>query len=114
MSAGWMSCKPLDFCTHMAGWMERENFPYSPLPFVLSKQGIPREILQSISVQFLFFHPSILEPNFNLSICEVQHPGQLKSFLFVYVHVEEKLPFQFSYLVLGVRASLFPRSLGNH
>lgn len=85
-----------------------------PSPSGLSKQGIPREILQSIPVQFLFFHPSILEPNFNLSICEVQHPGQLKSFFFIYVHVEEKLSFQFSDLVFGVRASFFPRSLRNH
>lgn len=76
--------------------------------FLFSKQGIPSKILESISVQFLFFHPSILEPDFNLPVSEVEHSGQLQSFLFVYVHVEEKLPFQFSYLIFGIGTPLFP------
>lgn len=64
--------------------------------------------MEPISVQFLFFHPSILEPDFNLPVSKVEHSGQLQSFLFVYVHVEEKLPFQFSYLIFGIGTPLFP------
>lgn len=68
--------------------------------------------MHAVSVELLFFHPSILEPNFDLAICEVQHSGQLESFLFVDVHAEEKFPFQDSNLVLGIRTPLFPGSLG--
>ena len=80
----------------------------------LSKYGVSSEILQTVSVQFLFFHPAILEPDFDLPVSKVEHPRELESFLFVYVHVKEKLAFQFADLVLGVGTALFPRPLGGH
>lgn len=80
----------------------------------LSKQGISSEILQTVSVQFLFLHPAILEPDFDLPVSEVEHPRELESFLFVYVHVKEKLAFQFADLVLGVGTALFPGPLGGY
>lgn len=80
----------------------------------LSKQGVSSEILQTVSVQFLFLHPAILEPDFDLPVSEVEHPRELESFLFVYVHVKEKLAFQFADLVLGVGTALFPGPLGGY
>ena len=70
--------------------------------------------MQTVPVQFLFFHPAILEPDFDLPVSEVEHPRELESFLFVYVYIKEKLAFQFADLVLGVGTALFPGPLGGH
>ena len=43
-----------------------------------------------------------------MPVSKVEHPRELESFLFVYVHVKEKLAFQFADLVLGVGTALFP------
>lgn len=49
-----------------------------------------------------------------MPVSEVEHPGELESFLFVYVYIKEKLAFQFADLVLGVGTALFPGPLGGH
>lgn len=75
-----------------------------------SQQGVSREVLKAISAQLLLFHSSILKPNFNLAVGEVQHSGKLKPLLFVDVNVKEELPLQLSNLKLGVWTPLLPRA----
>lgn len=74
-----------------------------------SQQGVPREILQAVPAEFFFFHPPVLEPDFNLAVGEVQHPGQLQPLLFVDVDVEEEFPLQLPDLEFRVGAALLPR-----
>lgn len=64
-----------------------------------------------VGKHFFFFevpplHPSVLKPNFHLSVRQVQHPGQLQPLLFVDIHVEEKLSLQFPDLEFRIRAAL--------
>lgn len=73
----------------------------------LSEQWISSEILETISVELFLFHPSVLEPNLDLSVCKTEHSGQMKTFLFVYVHIEKEFSFKFSDLVFWIRTSLF-------
>ena len=68
--------------------------------------------MQAVSAQLLLFHSSILKPDFNLSVGEVQHSRQLKPLFFVDVNIKEELPLQLSNLKFGVRASLLPGARG--
>ena len=58
---------------------------------------------------FLFLHPSILEPDFNLAFTEIETLRQLPPFRFCYVRAANVLLFQLSYLELSVRFPLFPQ-----
>ena len=69
-----------------------------------------------VGKHFLFFgippfHPSVLKPDFDLTVGEVEHARQLQTLLFVDVHAEEELPLQLPDLVLGVGAALFAGAL---
>lgn len=75
-------------------------------PSLGSQQGISGKILQAISAQLLLFHSSVLEPDFNLAVGEIQHSGELEPFLFVDVNVEEELPLQLSDLKFGIGTPL--------
>ena len=54
------------------------------------------------------FHPTILEPDFDLSLCEVQNPCHLIAPVPSEVHVEEEFLLQLKRLVFGVGTALFP------
>ena len=59
-------------------------------------------------VHFLHLHPPVLEPDLNLPLRQVQHPGDLVTAVPGEVHVKKKLLFELQSLVLGVRTSLLP------
>lgn len=41
------------------------------------KQRVRGVILQAVSVEFFFFHSSVLKPDFDLTVGEVEHSGKL-------------------------------------
>lgn len=69
-------------------------------------------LLALLLVHFLHFHPPVLEPDFDLSLAQVEEPGHLVPTVPGQVHIEQKLLLQFQGLVFGVGASLFPGGAG--
>lgn len=63
----------------------------------------------SVLVDFLHFHPAVLEPDLDLPLREVEQPCHLVPAVPGEVHVEQKLFLQFQRLVFGVGAALLPR-----
>lgn len=63
----------------------------------------------AVFVKLLHLHPAVLEPDFNLSLREVEQPRHLVPAVPGQVGVEEELFLQLQDLVLGVRAALFSR-----
>lgn len=65
-------------------------------------------ILRSVLVDFLHFHPAVLEPDLDLPFGEVEQSGHLVPAVPGEVHVEQKLFLQFQRLVFRIRAALLP------
>ena len=59
----------------------------------------------------LHLHASVLEPDFNLAVSEVDAAADLEAALSSQIHVEEKLFLQLECLVFGVRTALLPTRL---
>lgn len=62
----------------------------------------------SVFVDFLHFHPAVLEPDLDLPFGEVEQSGHLVPAVPGEVHVEQKLFLQFQGLVFCIGAALFP------
>ena len=61
-----------------------------------------------VLIHFLHFHPSVLEPYFDLSLGQVQGARYLVPSVPGEVHVEEELFLELEGLVFRVRAPLLP------
>lgn len=62
----------------------------------------------SVLVDFLHFHPAVLEPDLDLPLGEVEQSGHLVPTVPGEVHVEQEFFLQFQCLVLCIRAALLP------
>lgn len=65
-------------------------------------------MLGPIFIAFLHLHAAVLEPDFHLSLGEVEQPRDLVPAVTGEIHVKEELLLQLESLVFGVRAALFP------
>ena len=69
---------------------------------------VPGLIFRLVLIQLLHFHPSVLEPYFNLSLSQVQLARYFVPPVPREVHVEQELFLQFQGLVFRVRTPLLP------
>ena len=60
----------------------------------------------SLAVLFAF-HSFILEPNFDLALCQIEVSRQLPAFLFWHISIKKEFFLQLKQLVFGVGPSLF-------
>ena len=65
-------------------------------------------VLCSVLIDFLHFHPAVLEPDLNLPFREVEQSGHLVPAVPGEVHVEQKLFLQFQRLMFSIGAALLP------
>lgn len=63
-------------------------------------------------VHLLHLHASVLEPDFDLPLGQIQNPCHFEPAVPSKVHVKQKLLFQFQSLILGVGASLLSGGAG--
>lgn len=68
--------------------------------------------LSILPVELLQLHASILKPDLDLSVGQVDTPANLQAALSRQIHVEQKLLLQFQRLVLCVGTTLLPPTLG--
>lgn len=64
-----------------------------------------------LSVHFLEFHPAVLKPDFDLSVCQVYALTNLQAALTGQVHIEQEFLLQLQRLVLGVRTPFLSSAL---
>ena len=64
-------------------------------------------VFNSLAILFAF-HPFILEPNFDLALCQIEVSSQLPTFLFWHVGIKKEFFLQLKQLEFWVGPSLFP------
>lgn len=88
------------------------GFAHAPWMTVSRETVVAGELSDPVLPTHLFqFHPSVLEPDFDLPVSEVHTAADLQTALPCQVHVEEKLLLQLQSLVLGVGAALLSATL---
>lgn len=66
-------------------------------------------VFRSVLVDFLHFHPAVLEPDLDLPLRKVEQSGHLVPAVPGEVHVEQKFLLQFQRLVFCIGAAFLPR-----
>lgn len=68
--------------------------------------------LSALPVELLQLHASVLEPDLDLSVGQVDTPADLQAALPRQIHVEQELLLQLQRLVLCVGTALLPSTFG--